>query len=439
MVATVDSYYHGEATYTNAFRDALASNNMVQLLDHEYPIDDTIVVGTNKQLLGSGRGATVVKMLTATKPAFQIAVDAENVAFQDFTITRNWTNPGSASGSKGDGIQCQGACENVTIARMQLSHHYRSFYGRNTNGGLLKDVASLHVIASGFELEYDTTVSKPMQWSMDNVSSIFASGYGFYVHSNAYVPAPTGTSVSGGVSLGTYINLTTFANTLGGLKAEVPNNMGLYSVRVVGGFFGEDGGHAIAVNAGQYGNNHLIAPNFIELAGQGYTGQYKNRAGNYVNTAPNGGIERMTGFDAGISVASVNPANAAGIKASNARNVLVRPGYVNGCLGDGIWADNVIRIDIDGGQVSNNGLNNANAGSTPNDHKNSIYLSSCTGQKVTNVRGVNETNSQAYGVVWTGNDIVLSGNDMRTNPTAFYGPATSLPNGVSAGNLPSNP
>lgn len=432
MVATVDTYYHGEATYTNAFRQALLNNNMVQLLDHEYVIDDTIVVDANKQLLGSGRGATVVRMNTSSKPAFQIAANAENVSIQDFTITRTWTAAGDGTGTKGDGIQCAGSSENVTIARMQLTNHYRSFYGRNTNGGLLKDVASQHVKASGFELEYDTNSGSPMQWSMDNVSSIFASGYGFYVHSNAYNPA-TG-SVSAGISLGTYTNLTSFANTLGGLRGDVPSNMSLYSVRIVGGFFGEDGGSCIDVNGGQFGNNHLIAPTFVELAGQGYSGAYKNRA----NVLVPGGVTRKTGFNAGDSVSN-NPAIGAGIKVANARNVLVRPGYINGCLGDGVWADNVIRIDIDGGQVSNNGLNNPNAGTTPGDHKNSIYLTSCSGQKVSNVRGVNETGTQAYGVVWSGNDIVLSGNDMRTNTTAFSGPTTSLPNGVSAGNLPSNP
>jgi len=433
MVATVDTYrYAGDLDDTAAFGRALFSNNLVQLLDRQYFISDTVLVGTNKQLLGSGRGATEVIMDTSSKPAFRIAADAKNVAFQDFTITRDWTKAGDATGTKGDGIQCAGGSENVTIARMELSNHYRSFYGRNTNGGLLKDVASLHVKASGFELEYDTNSGSPMQWSMDNVSSIFASGYGFYVHSNAYNPA-TG-SVSAGISLGTYTNLTTFANTLGGLKGDVPSNMSLYSVRIVGGFFGEDGGSCIDVNGGQYGNNHLIAPTFVELAGQGYSGAYKNRA----NVLVPGGVTRKTGFNAGDSVSN-NPAIGAGIKVANARNVLVRPGYVNGCLGDGVWADNVIRIDIDGGQVSNNGLNNPNVGTTPGDHKNSIYLTSCSGQKVSNVRGVNETGTQVYGVVWSGNDIVLSGNDMRYNTTPFSGPTTSLPNGVSAGNLPSNP
>ncbi|KQV62268.1 MULTISPECIES: hypothetical protein [unclassified Caulobacter] len=435
MVATVDSYIHaGDLDDTAAFGRALTSNNLVQLLDRQYFINDTILVGTNKQLIGSGRGATEVIMDTPSKPAFQIVADAENVGFQDFTITRVWTKAGDATGTKGDGIQCAGASENVTIARMQLSNHYRSFYGRNTNGGLLKDVASLHVKGSAFELEYDTRIAKPMQWSMDNVSSIFASGYGFYVHSNAYVPAPNGTSISSGVSLGTYTNLTTFANTLGGLKGEVPSNMSLYSVRVIGGFFGEDGGNCIDIYGGQFGNNHVIAPTFVELAGQGYSGAYKNRAGVMVN----GGVNRKTGFNAGDSVSN-NPAIGTGIKVANARNVLVRPNYVNGCLGNGIWADNVIRIDVDGGQVSNNGLNNPNAGTATTDYKNAIYLSSCSGQKISNVRGVNETNTQVFGLVWSGNDIVISGNDMRTNPTPFSGPTTSLPNGVSAGNLPANP
>jgi hypothetical protein len=426
-MALVDNYFvAGDVDDTASFSRALNANGLVELGGRTYNISGSIALTSNKRLRGQGSGVSIINMTQRSQPAITLAADAKAVQIQELAVTRPIGAPGLANG---DGIQCLGPSEGVLISDVELTHHFRCFVGRNTNGGTLRSVNASQCNSHGFELSHNPNLvpNVPLQWSLTDCGATFASGHGFFVHSETFTGAA---GAYGGVSLGTYTNLTTFANAGNGLRAEGNARVSLYSVRLFGGFFGEDGQDAIYVDGGpngsvadqgRRGTNHILAPNFVELAGLGYSGPYNNPATGVLEQRTNA-VGRLLSLTAGQQ--------GVGIKVSHAINAIIRPAIVNGSTWDGIFTHNVRGVSVQNAQVSNNGLNVSGG------RRNGIYLYQCERQQVTGCRVF----GQERGLAWTTNDIVITGNDFRDNSAAPYaGPsATALPNSTCVGNLPGN-
>ncbi|MBN8466230.1 right-handed parallel beta-helix repeat-containing protein [Corallococcus exiguus] len=426
-MALVDNYrVAGDADDTASFTRALAANGLVELGGKTYTISGTIALTSNKRLTGQGSGVSIIRMAQQSLPAITIAAGANAVQIDNLAVTRPINAPGLANG---DGIQCLGASEGVSLTSVELSHHFRCFVGRNTNGGTLKSVGASQCNSHGFELSHNPNLvpNVPLQWSLTDCGSGFASGNGFYVHSETYTGAA---GTYGNVSLGTYTNLTTFANAGNGLRVEGNARVAVHSVRLFGGFFGEDGQDGVYVDGGPNGSaqdqgargtNHIIAPNFVELAGLGYSGPYNDPSTGTLVQKTNavGRFLTLTASQSGV-----------GVKVSHCINAIIRPAVVNGATWDGIFTHNVRGVSVQNVQVSNNGLNVSGG------RRNGIYLYQCERQQVTGCRVF----GQERGLAWTNNDIVITGNDFRDNSSGPYaGPgATALPNSTCVGNLPSN-
>ncbi len=152
------------------------------------------------------------------------------------------------------------------------------------------------------------------------------------------------------------------------------------SIRIDGGFYGEDGGHGIYLDT--WGNQHLIRPGFIELEG-----------------------------DCGIYLSDHN------------RQVQVGPTIVTNNGNDGILV-NCPDVTITGGQFIANGRLHIGGRS------NGIYFYSGGSGVVTGVRSRSWGGQQDWGVV-TNADVLLVGNDLRNNN---LGAQTGATNPSSVGN-----
>ena len=397
------------------------------LLDHAYNISGTIAWPSNKSLIGQGSNISQVIMTVPGSPAFQIISGAKNLTFQDFTLTRPVASPGSVGG---DGLVCLGQSEGVQLINLTMSHHYRGFVGRNTNGGLIQSSVFTQNVSHGIELIFDPNLSTPapIQWSTEDCSLLQNSGNGLWLHSLPY----TGPDAYANISVGSYRNMTSFANGGNAIRAEGRANVILHSVRVYGGFFGQDGSDLIYVDGGPngpansgsaHGDNHVLTPDFLELAGLGYSGPYNDIYGTL------GSRSNAVGRNLALSASQA----ASNLSVVNSKGVNIAGSVINGATFDGLYLTNCDSVRIHDSQISNNGLSNNQVRS------NGINLQQTTNFSVGDCSifgsGITYT-----GVRWTDASYQISDNSLSSLSGGSYnGPRSATASSYSLGNNPANP
>jgi hypothetical protein len=241
-------------------------------------------------------------------------------------------------------------------------------------------------VTTGNSDVFGTATSGPLQLILINCAAQ-ANGY------DGYSYGVTGTAFGGagvGSSMGTLINCVTFLNGHHGVSAIGTAAQPLRSIRLDGGFYGQDLGNGIYLDT--YGDNHAICPQFIELSG----------SSNIYLTVNNTRVAIRHDHNTGAWFDGITSVGATDVE-------IIGGSFVNnGLRGSGgiglTWAG----IRIDGGSATINGVTSMDTGA-----------------------GI-----QSYGVSVTGDDVIINGSRLTRNALAPVVWASGPTNSVVMGCLP---
>jgi hypothetical protein len=205
------------------------------------------------------------------------------------------------------------------------------------------------------------------------------------------------------MTVGTFKNCATFANSGVGMGFLGSVGVPLQGVRVIGGFIGEDGNHEIYMDT--YGDQHLIEGVFLELAGTRTTGPTLSTP--------------ASGVGSGLTVTS----NNGGIQITGV--------HANGNAEDGFFLSGTTHF-LGNCRATNNGLS-LSAG-----RRNGVYS---TGGRVIIMGGrygnTGAGTSQQYAAyINDGNNLSIGFADLTGNSVAAWGAGSALTYISSVGNLP---
>jgi hypothetical protein len=384
--ANVNDYLSvGDTNYDGAIGRCLAARgrayfpNKPFLGGTDYPTSTTIVLLNGQSLHGDGKNLSTIRCHTLGTPVVTLGQQIFGFEISDITLTHS---PTATAGGDGlfqgqnlldwvnDGVVrnvgFDGNYVGMNVGKAFFCRVIDCSFGQNVSRGCAMTSAGLSTVPSG-------SANGPLQW--------YFSGCSFGSNGNdgaAYISTAT-TPVS--ISVGAFTACTWFANVGKGLAAYGNANGGIYSVRVLGGFLGNDHDHEIYLDS--YGNRHVIRPDFIELAGN-----------------PGG---------AGSATACAVYATA------NNAQVFISVPQINGCNAEGVLSQAVDTV-IAPGIYTNNGL------SLTASRRNAINLFGVAGEVI----GVRATDtgagSQQFGVASNTDGVQLIGCNLNGNisaPTAL--------------------
>lgn len=359
--------------YAPAFEEAFTHSNEVRMLAREYLVKRAIMLPArnNIALRGCGIGVTKIRSDAADKPVIIIQPTTDYLTMADFTVEHS-----VPAVLGGDGIKLDKSItyswDNGVINNVRANANYIGWNLGMTAYTLLTNCGASNNVSHGFSFTSDGAfAANPLQYYLTKCTSSLNGGDGYHYASQGTAPA---------TSVGALETCVTYKNTGNGVAALGVSTNPIASIRIDGGFYGEDGGHGIYLDT--WGAQHLIRPGFIELEG-----------------------------DCGIYLSDHN------------RQVQVGPTIVTNNGNDGMLI-NCPDVTITGGQfIANGRLHNGG-------RSNGIYFYSGGSGVVTGVRSRSWGGQQDWGVV-TNADVLLVGNDLRNNN---LGAQTGATNPSSVGN-----
>lgn len=333
IIGTYGADPTGAADSTTAFQNAAASGAWVIVEGGTYKISNTIPVATSTYLVGGGTTVVTVTSTSTSLPMFSFANGVNNAGVSGMTITRSVTPVAGAYGIVTDHTAAFGDVERITLADLEIENQWNGLSLGPTNYSVIRDLVIENCLSDGVNL-FNTVGSSgagsnPLQWTLDHVLSQFNAGHGFELNGLLNSQIKSGSPIS----VGEWKNLSTFANSSGGIYVAGSTASPFWGFRIgSNSFIGGDG--STEINLDSFGGNHLIEAD-IELAGQSATG-------------PHGGTPQSNvGY--GIFVSTNN--SGVNIKAN-----------VNANSYDGIYcAANLFSTltapcQVTGSQVTNNGV-----------------------------------------------------------------------------------
>lgn len=399
--ANVNDYLDAADTnYDGAFARALADKNHAYVPSEPYLADpnnyyhttSTIALQSGQSITGDTAGGSKIVCDTANVPVITLGHNIYWFALQNLTIAHL-----GVAVAGGDGIyQGQGLTDwvdNCLVSNVLLAGNYEGANLGKAFSGHFRDVYALGNVHKGFRFTttgnadvFGTPTGGPLQWILTNCAaqSNGDDGYSYEVTGTAFGGAGVGSS------MGTLINCVTFANGHHGVSAVGTALQPLQSVRIDGGFFGQDAGQGIYLDT--YGVNHSICPQFLELSG----------ASNIYLT-------------------------------TNNAQVVIRLDHCGGAWFDGITSVGAVDVLIEGGNFVNNGLAGPmGLGLT----WAGVRIDGGSGQ-INNIRSRDSGASiQSYGISVTGDDVIINGSRLTSNAIGPVAWATGPTNSVVSACLP---
>jgi hypothetical protein len=320
---------------------------------------------------------------------FTIATGLNGVQIENLQLTRSVTATSGADGIK---------CDTVSIGQARLVRLLvqKQWIGLNLGPTDYSEVANVIVqkcLSEGVRIR-NTAGDGACQWSFDSCLSQMNDARGFLTQSIAG-PAQ--------ITVGTYKNCATYANTGTGIAFAGSVGVPVQGVRINGGFHGENGNANVYLDT--YGDQHMITAVFVELAGRVATGSTL--------------LTPASGIGAGIEITSNNI------------GTLITACHSNGNSDDGYFlsGDNET---LTGCKATNNGLQlTAGKRNGINNAGGTVVIS---GSRSGNTGA---GTSQLYGVFGAdGNNIVVIGSDLRSNTTAAFSATANSTYISSVANLP---
>lgn len=326
-------------------------------------------------------GVTTISSTAPDQPVMVLRAAREYIALSDFSVEHS-----VAAGPGGDGIQLDVAAnyswDNGVVTNVRCSSNYIGWNLGMTGYTTLLNCGATDNVSHGFSFtSHGKYANNPLQYYLTKCISAGNRGDGYH-YATVYDPGQVvfdldhdGVLVT---SVGALESCVTYKNRGNGISAVGLQTNPIASIRIDGGFYGEDGGHGIYLDT--WGGQHLIRPGFIELEG-----------------------------DCGIYLSDHNS------------QVQVGPTIVTNNGNDGMLI-NCPDVTITGGQFIGNGrLHNGG-------RSNGIYFYTGGSGVVTGVRAKSAGGQQDWGVV-TNADVLLVGNDLRNNNLGAQTGATN-PNSI---------
>lgn len=271
-LANVNDYLNdGDTNYDGAISRCLAANNHAyfpakpKLLDanNYYHTTATVTLQSGQSLKGDGPGVSKLVCDTASVPVITLGNNIYWYGIIGLTIAHSVT-----ATTGGDGIfQGQGATawvDNCNVENVLLVANYNGAnLGKSFSGRWLNVVSQGNVYdgfaqtTNGAATVNGNSFGGPLQTVFIGCAAKANGHDGFSYKSTGSVPL--------GSSMGTLVDCETFANGHHGVSAIGLPSHPLHSIRIDGGFYGEDLGHGIYLDT--YASNHSLCPQFMELAG----------------------------------------------------------------------------------------------------------------------------------------------------------------------------
>ena len=246
---------------TAAFNAALAASKkvIVPATANGYAIAGTISITQQGQhLWGDGRFAAVLKAASPALPLIEVGIGLNNVDIGHLTLTRTVT-----ASAGGDGIKCAGVVNLCKFHDLYVEKQYNGVSLRTTGFSSLRDVIVSDCISIGVLMRpLAIAGGGQLQWSLYNILCQMNGVDGVLVSTIGIASTPT--------TLGSWIDINTFANTRNGVGVVGTSDSPVNGVRIRNSFIGEDG--AAGVYLETHGGLHSVLDSFVELAGMNNTG-----------------------------------------------------------------------------------------------------------------------------------------------------------------------
>lgn len=212
--------------------------------------------------IGAGWDVPNIISLSLTAPVITVNNNVTLMTFTNFKLGH--TSAAVLSlGTSANGINFAGDTEDTLIDTVHTKYNYiglalgTTAYSRASN--IFSEANTSHSIQIT-----DSTGNVGFQWALSNVLAQTGAGCGVNV-----VTGNNATPTA--YSLETWFNISTFANTGGGICLTGTNSNPIQSFRLVGGFMGQDGTDELKFDTHD-SSQHTVSDVFIELAGTSATG-----------------------------------------------------------------------------------------------------------------------------------------------------------------------
>lgn len=223
-----------------------------------YNISSPITLASdNTKIIGSGIGKTIIRHTGTNTACFSLNNGLSRCEISRMTITRS-----ANAVSGGNGISAIVSCSNCSISDLFINNQYNGVHLGVTDFSTFRDSIITLCKNDGVVMSnVPGNTNGACQWSLINVLSAQNASRGFLFLSY------TGPAQC---TLGTWINIATFANSGVGVAVVGSSGVPVHGVRMLNSFVGEDGSHEIFLDT--YGGLHRIQNCFVELAGKSPTG-----------------------------------------------------------------------------------------------------------------------------------------------------------------------
>lgn len=321
-LANVNDYLNsGDTNYDGAVGRCLAARgrawfpNKPWLGGSTYPTSTTITLLSDQSLRGDGKNLSTIACQVPGTPTVTLGNQIFGLEISDIAITHGGATPTAG----GDGIfQGQGVLDWVNdgvIRNVSFSGNYvgmnlgKAFFCRVDNCDAATNISrGAAMTSAGVSTVPSGAAGGPLQW--------YFKGCNFGSNGDdgaAYISTASTTTT---ISVGTFTDCTWFANLGYAVNALGNSHAGIYSVRVRGGFMGND--QKGEVHLDTFGNHHVITPDFIELAGNPGGAGVATACG--INITPNNDMTY-------VQVSHINGCNAEGVLSQGTRT-LIGPGFI---------------------------------------------------------------------------------------------------------------
>lgn len=368
----------GDPDDTLSFQRAFAVSNEVRMLAKVYTVNAPVQFPRGGTALkGCGIGVTFIRSTNPAQPVILIPAATDYVTMMDFTVDHLGVTPVAG----GDGIQLQKAIsyswDNGVITNVRANSNYIGWNLGMTAYTTLVNCGAAKNLSHGFSFTANPDyAANPLQYYLTKCTASENHGDGYH-YVTEHGARQTGIVTT---SVGALEHCVTWANFGHGVSAVGLQTNPIASIRIDGGFYGEDKGHGIYLDT--WGAQHLIRPGFIELANE--CGVYLSDHNQQIQVGP---------------------------------TIMVNNGL------DGMLV-NSPDTTITGGQFIANGRRKVGG------RANGVYFFESGSGVVSGVRSRAAGGQQDWGVV-TNAEVLLVGNDLRNNN---LGAQTGGLNAASTGN-----
>jgi hypothetical protein len=375
---------------TAALNTALNNGAPVVLQAGIYNHTGLTLTKSNMKIVGAGAEATKLRCTSASATCLSGA-NLSNVALEDFSLTRS-----VAPSANANGLQL-GSCSAMLIRRMKSIGHYYGYDLGPTDYSTVEDCYALLNSSHGV-LMTNNAQGGTLQWYLINNLSANNGGYGFAALAGSF-PGITQ------CTMGTWTGNATYGNVGCGLAFLGIGSCPIQGVRVIGGFYGQDGNHEIYLDT--YGSQNVIKDAFIELPG----------------TSPTGPTSATAASNVGSGVCA----------SANVIDLSVAGSHINQCSNHGIQSSASDYTHVVSNTIRNNGQALTAGG------RAGVLIAAgrllLSGNAIGN--GPNQT-TQQYGLQSgiDGSQIACGVNDLQNNSSAPISCPTNMVNMTLFGNLP---